>query len=180
MRRSLIAAVAAGVLSVGVVAAGGWYYGVRHGDGPLGESGLGNQLCLPVGEAKDVTVGYVRIDNNGSSPVTITGVSLIGARGVEDAGALLLPEQLREKSNTKAGWAYGNGPWDREAGQPNLAVDATVPAKSKGRALVVHLQRGDVLGEGYLTGVRVEYRAGLRRYAYEVGPETTLRPGKCF
>jgi hypothetical protein len=177
VRRSLIAAGVAGVV---VVAATGWYFGARQGDGPLGESGLGNKLCLPVGEAKDVTVGYVRIDNSGSSPVTITDVSLIGARGVEDAGALLLPDHLEAESNTRPGWAFGNGPWGGEEGRPNIAIDATVPAQSKGRSLVVHLQRGDVLGEGHLTGIRVEYRAGLRRYSYEVGPETTLRPGKCF
>ncbi|WBQ03152.1 hypothetical protein [Kribbella sp. CA-293567] len=54
-KRSLVVAGSVGALAM--VLATGWYFGARHGDGPLGESGLGNQLCVPVGQAKDVTIG---------------------------------------------------------------------------------------------------------------------------
>jgi hypothetical protein len=82
MRRSgLVAAVAVGAMVVG----GGWFFGVRHHGGPLGDDALGNKLCLPVGESEAVTVGNLRLENTGEAPVRITDVSLIGADGGRSA-----------------------------------------------------------------------------------------------
>ncbi|TDD60257.1 hypothetical protein E1263_11580 [Kribbella antibiotica] len=166
------------VLSVGLLAAGVWFFGIRHGDGPLGESGLGNQLCFPVGESESATIGTMdTLRNSSSSIVKITDVSLIGARGVENAGAFL----VQGAATSKSGWAFGNGPFDGEANRPRLAVDAELPAKSDDDiGLIVHLTRPDVLAEGYVEGIRIEYTTGDRRYFLETGPEQILRPGKCF
>ncbi|GAB3933824.1 hypothetical protein GCM10029976_041910 [Kribbella albertanoniae] len=140
----------------------------------MGDSGLGSKLCAPVGESVDATVGIMRpLQNGGSEPVRITAVELIGARNLENGGALLVPDLM--SAGSKAGWAFGNGPFD---GEVRLAVDAEIAGKSE-TALVVHVQRPDVLGEGHLDGIRVEYTTGTLRYAFETGPEHTFRPGKC-
>jgi hypothetical protein len=174
--RTLIAGVAVGALVVG---AGIWYFGVRHDGGPLSGNVLGDAVCLPVGGAGDVTIGYLPLTNTGSGTVTITDVSIIGPDGVEDGGALLVPEAARSSSGSKAGWSFGNGPFDGENGAPTLAVGAQLP-KSASTRLVVHARRPDPLGEARLTGIRVEYRSGLRHFAREMGPRHTLRPGRCF
>ncbi len=169
------------ILSVGLpvllIAAGGWFFGVRHGDGPLGDSELGDMLCAPVGQSVDAAVGMMRpLRNAGSAPVQITAVELIGARNLDNGGALLVPGPM--SAGSKSGWAFGYGPFDGDANKVRLAVDAEIAGKSE-TWLVVHVQRPDVLGEGHLDGVRVEYTTGLRRYAFETGPEHTFRPGKC-
>ncbi|GAA1699133.1 hypothetical protein GCM10009745_52060 [Kribbella yunnanensis] len=159
-----------------VVAAGGWFLGVRHGDGPLGDSGRGSKVCAPAGESVDATVGHMYLRNGSSAAVRITAVELIGARNLENAGAFLVPDPM--ESGSKSGWDFGDGPFTGDASQVRLAVDAELAGKAE-TSLVVHVQRPDVLGEGYLEGVRVEYTTGLRRYAYETGPEHIFRPGKC-
>lgn len=164
-----------------MAAAGVWYFGVRHTDGPLGQSGLGNKLCMPVGNSDSVTIGNLRLRNTGSSAAEITDVSIIDPYGVEDAGALLVPDLSQSRANSKPGWAFGNGPFDGENGAPTPAIGTELPANSPADTwLVVQVHRKDVLGEGRLTGIRIEYRSGARRYALELGPEHTLRPGRCF
>ncbi|MFK4088193.1 hypothetical protein ACI2LF_29040 [Kribbella sp. NPDC020789] len=160
-----------------LVVAVGWVFGVRHGDGPLGEGQLGSRLCFPVGQSEVATLGMMHVRNSSSSPVHITDVSLIDSFGVEYGGALLVKESV----GSKAGWAFGDGPFDGAGGSPELAVDAELPANSPdGVFLAVQVRRPDPLGEGHVAGVRIEYEAGLRRYAFETGPEQVLRPGRCF
>lgn len=159
---------------------GGWFFGVRHNGGPLDSGGLGDKLCMAVGANESVTIGNMRLRNSGSAPITITDVSVIDADGVEDDGAFLVPDDGRPIAGTKSGWEFGNGPVNGENGAPKLAIGADLPKSSTDVFLAVHLRRPDVLGEEHLTGIRVEYRAGTRRYAREIGPQTTLRPGRCF
>ncbi|MFB6726491.1 hypothetical protein ACFCV3_40350 [Kribbella sp. NPDC056345] len=164
-------------LPVLLVAAVGWFFGVRHGDGPLGDSGLGDKVCVQAGQSADGTVGHMpMLRNGGSGPVRITAVELIGPRNLDNGGAFLVPDPM--SSGSKSGWAFGYGPFDGDVNKVRLAVDAEIAGKSE-TMLVVHVLRPDVLGEGHLDGVRVEYTAGLRRYAFETGPEHTFRPGKC-
>ncbi|MFI5707034.1 hypothetical protein [Kribbella sp. NPDC051620] len=174
--RTLVAGIAAGVLVVG---AGVWYFAPRHDGGPLSGNMLGDAVCLNVGEAADATIGYLPLKNTGSDPITITEVSVIGADGVEDDGALLVPVSAESSSGSKTGWAFGNGPFDGENGAPTLAVGAQLKQSADTR-LVVHVHRPDPLGEARLTGIRIEYRSGLRHYAREMGPHHTLRPDRCF
>lgn len=174
--RSVVGGVVVGALVVGTAI---WYFGVRHDGGPLSGDVLGNAVCLNVGSAADVTIGNLPLTNTGSETVTITAVSIIDPDGVEDAGALLMPESAQASASSKTGWAFGNGPFDGENGAPTLAVGAQLP-KSATTRLVVQAHRPDVLGEARLTGIRIEYRSGLRRFSREMGPRHTLRPGRCF
>ncbi|GAB3928110.1 hypothetical protein GCM10029976_025310 [Kribbella albertanoniae] len=164
-----------------LVATGVWFLGIRHGDGPLGESGLGTTLCMPVGESESATVGIMKpLQNSGSDPVTITDVTLIGPRAVENAGALLVPEAQKDSTASRAGWTFDNGPFDGQTNRPRLAVDAVLPAKQTEETwLVVHVTRPDVNAEGYLEGIRIEYTTGVRRYVLKTGPEHILRITKC-
>ncbi|MFI5728776.1 hypothetical protein ACIA49_01570 [Kribbella sp. NPDC051587] len=166
-------------VAVGALLVAGWFFGVRHGDGPLGESGLGDKLCFPVGTSETATIGTTRLQNSSSSAIRITDVSLIDPTGVEDAGALLLPEALKDSGSSKPGWSFGDGPFDRTPDRPQFAVDAALPAKSPETWLVVQVRRPDIYGEGHLTGIRIEYETDFRRYALETGPEQVLRPGRC-
>ncbi|MEV6415135.1 hypothetical protein [Kribbella sp. NPDC051718] len=174
--KTLVAGVAAGALVVG---AGVWYLGLRHDGGPLSGNMLGDAVCLSVGETTDATIGLLPLKNTGSDPVTITAVSIIGPDGVENDGALLVPEGANSSSGSKTGWAFGNGPFDGENGAPTLAVGAQLE-RSAGAKLVVHVHRPDPLAEARLTGIRIEYRSGMRHFAREMGPRHTLRPGRCF
>ncbi|GAA3585210.1 hypothetical protein [Kribbella ginsengisoli] len=173
--RTLVAGIAAGALVVGV---GVWYFALRHDGGPLSGNVLGDAVCLSVGETADATIGNLPLRNTGSDPITITAVSVIGPDGVEDDGALLVPVSAGSSSGSKTGWAFGNGPFDGENGAPALAVGAQLQ-KSADTRLIVHVHRPDPLAEARLTGIRVEYRSGLRHYAREMGPRHTLRPGRC-
>ncbi|MFF1817781.1 hypothetical protein ACFVWG_10835 [Kribbella sp. NPDC058245] len=169
-----------GVLVSALLATAGWFFGVRHGDGPLGESALGDELCFPVGTSETATVALTAPLRNGSSgAVRITDVSLIDPSGVEYAGALLLPDAQKNSATSKSGWSFGDGPFDISPDRPRFAVDGDLAAKSPVTWLVIQVRRPDIYAEGHLTGIRIEYYAGLRRYALETGPEHTLRPGRC-
>ncbi|MDX6283165.1 MAG: hypothetical protein QOH03_4236 [Kribbellaceae bacterium] len=126
-----------------------------------------------------MAIGNLPLTNTGSDTVTITAVSIIDPDGVEDDGAFLVPEAAEPSGGSKIGRPFGNGPFDGENGHPNIAVGAQIP-KSAATRLVVQMHRPDVLGEARLTGIRIEYRAGLRHFAREMGPRHTLRPGRCF
>jgi hypothetical protein len=169
-----------GVLVGALVATAGWFFGLRHGNGPLGESALGDELCFPVGTSETATIGLMRpLHNSGSGTIRITDVSLIGPTGVEDAGALLLPDSLKDSTASRSGWTLGNGPFDGNPDRPRFAVDATLAANSPDTWLAVQVRRPDIYGEGHLTGIRIEYETDFRRYALETGPEQILRPGRC-
>ncbi len=153
-----------------------WYFGIRHDGGPLSGS-TGDKLCMVAGQSDSITIGHLPMRNTGSSAITITDVSIINPDGVEDGGALLVPQA---SASSQRGWPFGNGPFDGEDNRPRLAVGAQLPANpTEDLWLVVHADRQDIHGEARLTGIRVDYRAGLRRYTREMGPSHTLRPGRC-
>ncbi|MFC0623323.1 hypothetical protein [Kribbella deserti] len=178
-----------GKIQIGLVAVvvaamsyGGWYLIPRHHSGPLGtvfENGTaGARLCMPVGEAVDVTYGVGPLNNTSSSTAVITDVDLVDAHNLEHVVAILVPFD-KVMVGSKVGWTYGQGPWGVKPADPLLATGALLPGKEEKYQLVMRLTRPDVLGESRAEGIRVEYRVGMRRFVSEYGPSQLLRPGRC-
>ena len=86
------------------------------GPGPLGTGGDGGLQCSPGAQGRPITIGIYTLDNSGTSPVTVTSVTLPAAHGL---------------AMTKSSWLVPIYHDPRNGNDDTIGVTAGYPPTSK-------------------------------------------------
>jgi len=155
------------------------------GPGPLGNGGTPGQQCMAFTEGQPVTTGIYDLHNTGSSPVTVTSVTLPDAHGLTMTKAWLVPIGHSPGSGRVGGMLVGAG-WPYPPSFTKLvrsvwaqrrpAVGATIKP-GQDLNLVFGLTRTTAKA-GKSSGPLIAYTTG--GLSYTVAEQTTLEvAAKC-
>ena len=169
------------VLAVALVAGAAWWFGVRHVDGPLeGASVPAGPVCMSAQGSSEFSYNLVSLRNEAGKDLRITDVALVGDDGFVLTEAVVTSGEQPIATATRE-WP----PPDSQLVWSNRseAVGTRLPpARSADRSwqLVLRLKLADDRAIAKMSGVRVDYTVGTRRYRAESGRAfSVVRNGPC-
>jgi hypothetical protein len=146
-------------------------------DGPLIAGGDKAELCLPASPNSDYTFGNQPLTNEGTEPVTVGSVALVGAHGAEIVDAFAVPV-----GNTLLGSVRGwpprqdHMPQGLEWASRSALKGAAIPA-GEVRNLVLHLR---VEQDGHFDAVSVAYSTATSDQRVATSTTKVRFSIKCF
>ena len=169
------------MLAVAVVAGAAWWFGVRHVDGPLdGAAGEAGPVCMPAQGSSEFSYNLIRLRNDAGKDLEITDVKVLGNDGFVLTDAVVTTGEQPIATVTRE-WPPPDSQlvWSNRS----TAVGTRLPpsrATGDSWQLVLRLRLADDRALARMSGVRVDYTVGTRRYRAESGRAfSVVRNGPC-
>ena len=169
------------VLAVALVAGAAWWFGVRHVDGPLdGASLSAGPVCMTAQGSTEFSYNLVRLRNEAGKDMRITDVAVLGNDGFVLTDAVVTTGEQPIATATRE-WPPPDSQlvWSNRSDAVGTRLP---PSRSTGESwqLVLRLRLADDRALARMSGVRVDYTVGTRRYRAESGRAfSVVRNGPC-